>query len=334
MRKPILFGIPALVCATSCTPADPPRSAAATPALATVTPARPIRDERVLLSRLALEVPDDLSHGPVAAPLASAAIGAPPFRASFSAPDDADRALECLTAAVYYEARSEAPDGQRAVAQVVLNRVRDRAFPKTVCGVVYQGSTRRTGCQFSFTCDGSMLRPRDWMSWGRAKIVAAAALAGEVYAPVGAATYYHANYVLPWWAPSLARVGSVGSHIFYRWRDAMERALTFRQEYAGGEPVAVPGGNSGTVTTVAGVAIHVGDQASDQVTVHRGSGDMTATAAATPAVAVAAMPTLTSRPASMRPAAPRLMSVAGVRVHRGVDPHAGEDASAGSDETI
>ena len=74
--------------------------------------------------------------------------------------DDATRAraLDCLTSAIYYEAGQESTDGQRAVAQVVLNRVRHPAFPASVCGVVYEGSTRATGCQFTFTCDGSLAR--------------------------------------------------------------------------------------------------------------------------------------------------------------------------------
>ncbi|MFN5901342.1 MAG: cell wall hydrolase, partial [Novosphingobium sp.] len=71
---------------------------------------------------------------------------------------DRSRALQCLAAAVYYEARSESDVGQRAVAQVVLNRVAHPSYPNTVCGVVYQGSERTTGCQFSFTCDGSLAK--------------------------------------------------------------------------------------------------------------------------------------------------------------------------------
>lgn len=184
-------------------------------------------------------MPDDaVPDRPIAdTPIEMAA--APAFSGIARTARDAARAAECLTAAIYYEARSEPIDGQRAVAQVVLNRVRDRAFPKSICGVVYQGSERSTGCQFSFTCDGSMLRPRDPAAWARASAVAQGALAGLVYAPIGAATFYHASYVLPWWASSLSRIGSVGSHIFYRWRGALERDLSFRQDYAGVEP-AIP----------------------------------------------------------------------------------------------
>ena len=87
----------------------------------------------------------------------SGVVAAKPFSLVGIGTNDRARALECLTAAIYYEAASESDDGQRAVAQVVLNRVRHPAFPGTVCGTVYQGS-ERAGCQFSFACDGAMAR--------------------------------------------------------------------------------------------------------------------------------------------------------------------------------
>jgi spore germination cell wall hydrolase CwlJ-like protein len=146
------------------------------------------------------------------------------------------RALECLTSAIYYEAGQESTDGQRAVAQVVLNRVRHPAFPGTVCGVVYQGSTRATGCQFTFTCDGSLARQPMAGAWARARKVAEAALAGAVYAPAGYATHYHANYVVPYWASSLAKNAVVGAHIFYRWAGGWGRPAAFGNRYAGNEP--------------------------------------------------------------------------------------------------
>ncbi len=140
-----------------------------------------------------------------------------PFGAAFGSDADRLRALECLTAAVYYESATEPLDGQRAVAQVVLNRVRHRAFPNSVCGVVYQGSERSTGCQFSFTCDGSLARTPSLSGWARARRIAAAALAGSVYAPVGLATHYHTYRVHPHWASSLVKSAMIGAHIFYRW---------------------------------------------------------------------------------------------------------------------
>lgn len=129
---------------------------------------------------------------------------------------DYHRALTCLTQAISYEAGEEPILGQEAVAQVILNRVRHKAYPSTVCGVVYQGSTRRTGCQFSFTCDGSLRRGRSQASLARARIVAERVLSGHATAEVGGATHYHANYVSPYWAPSLVRVRTIGAHIFYR----------------------------------------------------------------------------------------------------------------------
>jgi len=127
------------------------------------------------------------------------------------------RALDCLAQAIYYEARSEPEDGQRAVAQVVLNRVRHPAWPNSVCGVVYQGPARPGGgCQFTFTCDGSLRFRAYGEDWARARRIAAEALAGRVHAPVGLSTFYHANYVLPAWAPRLAKTAVIGAHLFYR----------------------------------------------------------------------------------------------------------------------
>ena len=146
------------------------------------------------------------------------------------------RALECLASAVYYEAGDQDDNGQRAVAQVVLNRVRHPAFPGSVCDVVYQGSTRATGCQFTFTCDGSLYRRPDVAGWNRAWRIAAAALSGSVYAPVGYATHYHANYVVPYWASTLAKNAVVGAHIFYRWAGGWGVPAAFSKAYSGREP--------------------------------------------------------------------------------------------------
>ncbi|WP_312821359.1 cell wall hydrolase [Brevundimonas sp.] len=129
---------------------------------------------------------------------------------------DQSRDLECLTQAVYYEARGEGKNGMKAVAQVVLNRARHPAFPKTVCGVVFQGSNRSTGCQFSFTCNGVMRAAVNRAAWNRARDVASAALSGEVYRDVGAATHFHTTAVSPAWRNSLVRVNQVGNHMFYR----------------------------------------------------------------------------------------------------------------------
>ena len=149
------------------------------------------------------------------------------------------RALDCLTSAVYYEAANEPVDGQRAVAQVVLNRVRHVAYPHSVCGVVYQGSDRKSGCQFSFTCDGSLVRMPSPALWQRARAVASAALSGLVYAPVGLATHYHADYVLPYWASSLLKQKVIGRHIFYRWPNIWGKPGSFLARYQPQEPASM-----------------------------------------------------------------------------------------------
>lgn len=146
------------------------------------------------------------------------------------------RAQECLAQAVWYEAASESEAGQRAVAQVVLNRVAHPSWPSSVCGVVYQGSERPTGCQFTFTCDGSLARRPGGASWARAQRIAADALSGSVYAPVGLATHYHTLWVDPYWAGSLDHIGTIGAHRFYRTRGASGQAAAFAHAYAGFEP--------------------------------------------------------------------------------------------------
>ncbi|EJL32074.1 cell wall hydrolyses involved in spore germination [Caulobacter sp. AP07] len=129
---------------------------------------------------------------------------------------ESSRELECLSEAVYYEARGETPSGQAAVAQVVLNRVRHPSFPKSICGVVFQGAYKHVGCQFSFACDGSMRRGREPGAWNRAQKVASRALSGAVMSEVGAATHFHTTGVSPGWGPRLLRVAQVGMHVFYR----------------------------------------------------------------------------------------------------------------------
>ncbi len=160
-----------------------------------------------------------------------------PFMSASYAASAAPRALECLATAVYYEAASEPLDTQRAVAQVVLNRMRHPSYPNSICGVVYEGSSRRTGCQFTFTCDGAMTRRRpDPAGWRTASRIAAQALHGYVHAPVGLATHFHADWVVPYWSTSLAKVGKIGTTIFYRWRGAASEASAFTSRYSGVEP--------------------------------------------------------------------------------------------------
>jgi hypothetical protein len=163
----------------------------------------------------------------------------PPARAfnfPASLPADYQRALDCLTAAVYYEAGAETAGGQLAVAQVVLNRVRHPAFPKSVCGVVFEGAARATGCQFTFTCDGALARRPSAAGWARAQAVAQAALNGLTSPAVGTATHYHTDWVAPYWAPRLVKVAQIGSHIFYRWPGGWGRPGAFFMPASLAEP--------------------------------------------------------------------------------------------------
>lgn len=162
---------------------------------------------------------------------------AQPFVFKAASEADRQRALRCLTQGIYYEAALESTEGQEGVAQVVLNRVRDPNYPNSICGVVFQGAERTTGCQFSFTCDGSLASPPVGWAWERARTVAARALAGHVAEKVGTATHYHADYVHPWWSPTLAKITQIGAHIFYRWKGAPGETASFRQAYATREPV-------------------------------------------------------------------------------------------------
>ena len=172
---------------------------------------------------------------PIAA-LPSPAAAAYAFRPT--TPVDQMRSLDCLTQAVYYEAGNQSEDGMRAVAQVVLNRVRHPSWPNSVCGVVYQGAMRPGGgCQFTFTCDGSLARMPVPALWARARQYAAEALAGRTFAGVGLSTFYHANYVFPRWAPRLVKTATIGAHIFYRLPGLAGAPGAFSDAYAGAEPV-------------------------------------------------------------------------------------------------
>ena len=125
-----------------------------------------------------------------------------------------EQAIECLATAALYEAGDDRR-GQRAVIQVILNRVRAPGFAKTICGVVYQGSQRTSGCQFSFTCDGSFHRRPIHLGWAGARRAARRGLNGEVFGDVGRATHYHTDWMVPYWRDSLVKVAQVGPHLFY-----------------------------------------------------------------------------------------------------------------------
>jgi spore germination cell wall hydrolase CwlJ-like protein len=159
---------------------------------------------------------------------------ADPFFLHASGPER-DRAVLCMTQAIYYEAALEPTQGQQAVAQTVLNRVRHPDFPKSVCGVVYEGSQLPIGCQFSFTCDGSLARPPIEPYWTRARTVAEAALDGFVARDIGSATHYHADYVFPRWGPQMVKIVQLGAHIFYRFPGPAGAPQGLSGRYAGGE---------------------------------------------------------------------------------------------------
>jgi spore germination cell wall hydrolase CwlJ-like protein len=207
-------------------------AAAAQTEIAAATPPAP---EPMLLAPVS---PTDAEAINAAIPIVGGATSRPSsmvFRAQ--SPWDQQRSLQCLAEAIFYEARSESDDGQRAVAQVVLNRVRHPAFPKSVCGVVYQGPNRAGGgCQFTFTCDGSLSRFPGGFAWERARRIAAEALAGSVYAPVGYATNYHTQEVVPVWAYRLVKLAVIGAHSFYRLPGGWGDPGAFRATYAGREP--------------------------------------------------------------------------------------------------
>lgn len=123
----------------------------------------------------------------------------------------------CLATGIYFESRGESVKGQAAVAQVILNRVKNPAYPNTICGVVYQNDHWHNRCQFSFACDGIKDRITEPYHWRKAQEVARAVTEGEIYLPeVGSSTHYYADYVSPGWARSMKKMKKIGRHIFFR----------------------------------------------------------------------------------------------------------------------
>jgi spore germination cell wall hydrolase CwlJ-like protein len=168
-------------------------------------------------------------------PVTDRTIGpAAPFYLQAQGPER-ERALLCLTQAIYYEAALEPDAGQAAVAQTVINRLRHPAFPHTICGVVYQGVALGLGCQFTFACDGARDRKPVPSLWRRAQQAAERAVNGYVMAQVGSATSYHADYVYPSWGPTLIKIGQIGAHIFYRFPGPAGLPDALRQAYRGDE---------------------------------------------------------------------------------------------------
>jgi len=130
----------------------------------------------------------------------------------------------CLSQAIYFEARGESQQGQVAVAEVIMNRVHSRAYPNTICAVVYQGSQRATGCQFTFTCDGSLNRRPRGRAWTQAQRVATAVMLGYARPVTQHATHYHTTAVNPVWSAGLVETTQIGTHKFYRFPNRAERA--------------------------------------------------------------------------------------------------------------
>ncbi|WP_309623111.1 cell wall hydrolase [Novosphingobium sp.] len=165
----------------------------------------------------------------VSGPIATAL----PFRFSGN-PGDFGNARDCLALAAMAEAGAS-DQGQRAVIQVILNRVRHPAFASTVCGVVFEGSQRATGCQFTFTCDGSLTRRYGDADWAASRTRAEQALRGYVYAGVGTATHYHTDWVFPSWSPKLEKIAQVETHLFFRWPGRWGTTAAMTKPYRGGE---------------------------------------------------------------------------------------------------
>ncbi|MCR5877071.1 cell wall hydrolase [Phenylobacterium sp. J367] len=206
---------------------------------------------------------------------------------------EAMRELECLTQAVYFEARGETSRGQAAVAQVVLNRVKHPAFPKTVCGVVFQGSNRRTGCQFSFACDGSMRGRREASAWERSRKVAARALSGRLLGEVGSATHFHTTAVSPYWGPQMRRVAQVGMHVFYKFHPRGMRPVQTAPAIADHVMLAAHNGPAADELRLANAVVETAADA----------GQATAPEAPQPEAKPAAQPTQVSKAADVAPVA-------------------------------
>lgn len=191
-------------------------------------------------------------------------------------PDLYDRAelaaseFDCLTQAVYYEAGNERTEGKLAVAEVIVNRVADHRYPNSVCDVVYQGSTRTTGCQFTFTCDGALGRKPNAVRWEKARTVAAHVLMNLHEERTRSATHYHATYVDPIWNVGLVRTSKIGAHIFYRFPRGAEwavaRAAVQRKQEARARLAAFEAGEADAVTTTEGERVVTPGSPSDEQT--------------------------------------------------------------------
>lgn len=222
-----------------------------------------VRGEKVQALQLRATLMDDtanatVSDHPVAVRAASS------FKFAKSNQND----LDCLNQAVYYEARGEGQDGMRAVAQVIVNRVRNPGYPKSVCAVVYQGAAQGA-CQFSFACNDSMTAPIERGAWRRARDIARSALNGYVMRDVGTATSFHTVSVHPGWSATMQRVATIGSHIFYQFRghgarltdDVQPSSAPATQMIAEREPT--PGDATGKTALLNALSLNAAQAASE-----------------------------------------------------------------------
>jgi len=231
------------------------------------------------------------------------------FKTADAAAEDHARDTQCLAQAVYYEARGESPSGQAAVAQVVLNRVRHPAFPKTICGVVFQHVG--DDCQFSFACNGAMRQPLDQASWRRSLAVANHALSGAVMAEVGAATHFQAARSSSDWAGGLAKVAQIGEHIFYRFTGRAGTSRMFKAEPQRSGPDAEAHVNSDDGRVHATFAVATASQAPTAPVEIKPQ---------TPDVKAASAATATATPKAVEPAAKATQAGEGAQPVKAVEP--------------
>lgn len=186
--------------------------------LASVTPA-PVEPEIIAAAAMRIPAFAHVHSSPAGKPVETARLKLGTGYLDLVDPESMKREQKCLAEAIYFESRSEPEDGQAAVAQVVLNRVKSGLYPTNICGVVYQNRHKYKACQFSFACEGRSLAITEPGPWSTAQRVAREVLEGESYnTAVGASTHYHANYVAPYWSRKLKRTDQIGRHIFYRLR--------------------------------------------------------------------------------------------------------------------
>ncbi len=245
-------------------------------------PADPLGAEMAVLPGLGAAAPLLSEGAPSDNDAARARNAADPFYRGAIAPAAAFRfagsgadftnARDCLALAALAEAGGS-DVGQRAVIQVVLNRVRHPAFSHTVCGTVFEGSQRRTGCQFTFTCDGALSRRYGDNAWQAARDRAEQALHGMVFAPVGTATHYHTDWVYPSWSPQLVKIAQVETHLFFRWPGYWGSGAVARITYRGGEPdfARLVGSPGDAATDAAAAALPKAALPSDTPTLASGS---------------------------------------------------------------